>query len=432
MFVWVCCTFIHRYYSITDTFKHLPLKFFTIGLMPYVRIGQRKVLIKRKRSNSAPAVLIHEPPRKRTKRKQWTEIQMKAAIDAAKSRKCSINRAAIDHGVPVTTLKDRLSGKVKENSVPGPKRYMNDEEETELGSFLKSCASVGYGKTRKEVMRIAETHAKKTGLLRKDKITQGWWRNFVSRQGDLSLRKGDNTAHVHMDAINSETMNHYFDLLESTLKDNNLMNCPSQVYNVDESGMPLDPKAPNIVAETGTKKVRYRSTGRKGQITIVACGNATGQIMPPTIIYEAKKVNPAWTTGEIPGTMYGSSDKGWITTELFESWLKDHFIKHAVGSRPLLLLLGGHSTHNQPDVIHLARKNGIIILCLPPHATHEAQPLDCAVFSPLKAQWQKVVHDFIQSNPGEVVTKFNFNTLFAKAWIASLTPANLIAGFRTC
>ena len=57
--------------------------------------------------------------------------------------------------------------------------------------------------------------------------------------------------------------------------------------------MPLDPKAPNIVAETGTKKVRYRSTGRKGQITIVACGNATGQIMPPTIIYEAKNVNPA-------------------------------------------------------------------------------------------------------------------------------------------
>ena len=400
--------------------------------MPYVRIGQRKVLTKRKRSNSAPAVLIHAPFSKRTKRKQWTDIQMKAAIDAVKSRKCNINRAASDHGVPAATLKNRLSGRIKENCVPGPRRYMNNEEEAELGTFLKTCASIGYGKTRKEVMTIAETHAKQNGLLRKDKITQGWWRNFVSRQGDLSLRKGDNTAHVRMDAINSETMNHYFDLLEKTLKDNNLMNCPSQIYNFDESGMPLDPKAPNIVAQTGTKKVRYRSTGRKGQITIVACGNATGQVMPPTIIFEAKKVNPAWTTGEIPGTMYGSSDKGWITTDLFESWLSEHFIKHAVGSRPLLLLLDGHSTHNQPNVIRLARKNGIIILCLPPHATHEAQPLDCAVFSPLKAQWQKVVHDFIQSNPGEVITKFNFNALFAKAWIASLTPANLMAGFKTC
>jgi len=97
---------------------------------------------------------------------------------------------------------------------------------------------IGYGKTRKEVMRIVETHAKDKGLLRKDSITQGWWRNFISRQGDLALRKGDNTAHNCMDAINSETINHYFDLLEDTLKENGLMHSPSQIYNVDESGMP--------------------------------------------------------------------------------------------------------------------------------------------------------------------------------------------------
>ena len=80
--------------------------------MPYVRIGRRKVLTKRKRSNSAPAVLIHAPFSKRAKWKQWTDIQMKATIDAVKSRKCSINCAASDHGVPATTLKDRLSGRV--------------------------------------------------------------------------------------------------------------------------------------------------------------------------------------------------------------------------------------------------------------------------------------------------------------------------------
>ena len=56
------------------------------------------------------------------------------------------------------------------------------------------------------------------------------------------------------------------------------------------------------------------------------------------------------------------------------------------------------------------------------------------LFFPLKAQWRKVAHDFLQSNPGhgQVITKFNFNGLFAKAWGAALTPANLIAGFKTC
>ena len=80
----------------------------------------------------------------------------------------------------------------------------------------------------------------------------------MTRQGDLALQKGDNTAHIHMDAINSETIRYYFDLLESTLKDNGLLHSPSQICNVDESGMPLDPKAPPFVlAEGGTSKVRY-------------------------------------------------------------------------------------------------------------------------------------------------------------------------------
>ena len=36
---------------------------------------------------------------------------------------------------------------------------------------------------------------------------------------------------------------------------------------------------------------------------------------------------------------------GWITTELFQSWLCDHFLKHAISQCPLLLLLYGHNTH---------------------------------------------------------------------------------------
>ena len=396
-----------------------------------LRIGQRKVLTRRKRSRSAPAILV-SPTKPSKRRKQWSDVQMEAAIEAVQTGQSGINCAARDHGVPPTTLKDRISGRVQNNTKPGPAKYLSDKEESELSTFLKDCAAVGYGKTRREVMRIAELQAKRKGVLRKERISSGWWRQFSSRQGDLSLRRGDNTAHIRMDAINSETMDHYFDLLKSTLTDHDLMNAPAQVYNVDESGMPLDPKAPNVVAKTGTKKVRYRATGRKGQITIVACASAAGQILPPTIIFEAKKVNHAWTHGELPGTTYGCSDKGWITSDLFESWLSEHFLKHAVSARPVLLLLDGHSTHNQPEVIRLARDKEVIIFCLPPHATHEAQPLDCGVFSPLKAQWRQVAHTFLQSNPGKIITKFNFNSLFADAWLRAVTPANVMGGFKTC
>ena len=68
-----------------------------------------------------------------------------------------INRAAMEHGVPWTTLKDHLSGHVARGDNPGPAPYLNKEEEKELGVFLKKSAAMGYGKSRKQVMAIAET-----------------------------------------------------------------------------------------------------------------------------------------------------------------------------------------------------------------------------------------------------------------------------------
>ena len=399
-------------------------------LVAMARRGKRRKLHLLQRSRSAPAVFFRHSPVKR--RKQWTNIQMEKAMEAVKTG-TGINRATMECGVPRTTLKDRMSGHVEHGINPGPLPYLNKEEEKELAVFLKKCASIGYGKTRKQVLAFVESYItnNKKGL-KSSKITQGWWRNFLERQKDLSLRRGDNTSQDRMDAINSETIEHYFALLKKTLEENNLKNSPQRIYNVDESGVPLDPKGLSIVAESGSRKVRVRSTGRKGQVTVVACGNASGQFIPLMLIFDAKKLCPAWTRAEVPGTTYGLSDKGWITTELFESWLKEHFLEHAVAARPLLLLLDGHSTHFQPQLIRMARQKGVIILCLPPHTTHEAQPLDCGVFSPLKMQWRIVCHQFLQSNPGKVITKFNFNSLFSKAWLNAVTLGNVIGGFKTC
>ncbi len=72
------------------------------------------------------------------------------------------------------------------------------------------------------------------------------------------------------------------------------------------------------------------------------------------------------------------------------------------------------------------------MLCLLPHTSHETQPLDCGVFGPLKRHWMSTCHNFFQSNPGKVVTKFNFNSLFSQAWLKAVSPSNVIAGFKTC
>ena len=167
------------------------------------------------------------------------------------------------------------------------------------------------------------------------------------------------------------------------------------------------------------------------QITVLGCVNAIGQSIPPMVIFEGKYLNHQWTEGEVPGTYYGMSGKGWTDQELFRNWLKNHFLKYAVSGRPLLLLLDGHSSHYEPRSVEIAKEEDIILFCLPPHTTQDSQPLDCTVFGPLKRHWSDVCHQYQQRNPGTVISKLNFSRLFSQAWLMALSPANIIAGFRT-
>ena len=97
------------------------------------------------------------------------------------SGECCINRAALDYGVPHTTLKDRLSGCVEHGRKPGPAPYLSAVEENELGEIRKSCASIGYGR---DVMYIAESVATEKDILKNTKS--------VKVGGTISLKEKNN------------------------------------------------------------------------------------------------------------------------------------------------------------------------------------------------------------------------------------------------
>jgi len=55
-------------------------------------------------------------------------------------------RADKDHGVPVSTLHDRISGKVSHGDKPGPKPLLLVVEEQEFATFLVEVSQAGkYG-----------------------------------------------------------------------------------------------------------------------------------------------------------------------------------------------------------------------------------------------------------------------------------------------
>ena len=176
----------------------------------------------RPRSQSAPAALISEKCRKH--RKQWSEDSMVAAIEAVRGGQ-SVLCAATEYSVPRQTLADRINGRVVHGVNPGPKPFLSSMEEKELSSFLLDVAKAGYGKSKKQILGLAESVARDKGQMTGYKrISTGWFRGFMKRQPHLSLRKGDPTANVRMDCLSKETMDSYFSLLKDTLIENGIMN----------------------------------------------------------------------------------------------------------------------------------------------------------------------------------------------------------------
>lgn len=86
--------------------------------------------------------------------KGWTDSQMEQALQAVVAGDASIRRAALDYHVPKSSLGDRVSGRTAPETKSGPPPYLNAMEEGELVQFLSRCASIGYGKSRKEVLSL--------------------------------------------------------------------------------------------------------------------------------------------------------------------------------------------------------------------------------------------------------------------------------------
>ena len=194
--------------------------------------------------------------------------------------------------------------------------------------------------------------------------------------------------------------------------------------------MPLSPKAPKTVARKGDKDPSYVTSDIKAQVTMLACVNAVGDCIPPFVIFDRKKLNPAYTVGEVPNTHYGLSPKGWIDEALFQDWFTQHFLCYTPVHRPLLLLMDGHSSHVSPEMIRIAAEEKVILYVLPPHTTQKCQPLDKGVFSSLKTNWKEVCHEFITENPGRIITRYDFSALFHEAWDSSMTIKNIKSGFQ--
>jgi len=128
--------------------------------------------------------------------------------------------------------------------------------------------------------------------------------------------------------------------------------------------------------------------------------------VPPMIIYKLKRMSELLMKGSTPESIGACSSNGWINSELFIKWLH-HFIafEKPTEDRKALLIMGGHRFHKSPEAIDIARSQGLVLICLPPHTTHRMQPLDRTIYGPLKVNYNAKCGKWMTQNAGWRITQ---------------------------
>ena len=311
--------------------------------------------------------------------------------------------------------------------------------EEELVKHLVAMENMFFGVTRTELMKLAYEVAEKNdiphGFNRVSKMPgKTWYRKFMLRHPEISLRQPEATSVARASGFSNEAVGRYFTLLEKIIDEHKLT--AMRIYNMDESGISVIQKScQKVIGLKGKHQIGSISSAERGiNTTVVCCNNAAGQYVPQLVIFKRKRMT-AELSNEAPiGSVVTCNDSGWMDADTFTKWLQ-HFVDFVkpTADKKVLLVLDGQSTRvKNLKAIELARKENVIMLCLPPNTTHKIQPLDRTLLKPLQTYYDQAAERWLRTHVGRVITPYQLCGLLNEAYCKAATMSTAINGFAWC
>lgn len=315
-----------------------------------------------------------------------------------------------------------------------PTVFTKDEEKI-LSDYLLTCAASNYGLTTKETRSLAYLLAKKHNK----KVPESWEKNemagevwlklFMKRHSNLSLRLPQATSIARATSFNRTNVAAFFENYTGVLAKHTLSG--KDVWNVDETGITTVQKPDRVIARRGEKQVSAMTSAERGTlVTLAFAGNALGNYIPPMFIFPRKRFQEHFIRDGPTGSVGTANGSGWMQEDDFHFFL-EHFTNHVrpTKEQKALLLLDNHSSHMALKNIEFCRENGIILLTFPPHCTHKLQPMDRAIFGPLKKAINTACDNWMRSNAGKVMSIYDIPSITKTAFDVAITAKNISAGF---
>lgn len=274
-----------------------------------------------------------------------------------------------------------------------------------------------------------------------------WYMSFLHRHPQLRLRTPQEMEHKRIEGPTTVALQLFFMHLSHLMTvDKRVRGVaafnPAFLWNVDETWMDSMGKVSKVCGvsraralpiSTPTHESRYLSLSaqvfswdgehvyiekrpKSFHVTLTACGSASGSFLPPSLIFEGKKLEADFSKGA-PDARISVSPKGYQDGTTWLEWVK-HFIKDTKGN--CILLSDGHVTRRNNEALKLLEEAHVHVLTLPPHTTHLLQPLDVAFFKLLKTTWTDVRGEY--ERKWVPIDKTNMAAAMLEAWKRATAP----------
>ena len=359
------------------------------------------------------------------------------ALTAYRNREyTSIRATARAFSLPSTTLRRYLSGGVTRATSHVSEQYLSLAEEKVLVKYILRLDSLGNpispAFTRKLAYEIRLSRTKLSTSINPPSFPGIHLVDRLRRR--YPTIKGAYTRQLEAGRVvgtEYSVIASYFDALSTLFSEASYL--PNDIYNFDETGFSLGTSISTRVLTSSKKKTsRKRIPGRQEWITVLEGISATGRALPPLLIYTGEYTNTGWIPAFTPPNWrFSSTTKGWTSDSIGYEWLTTVFEPETKPSTPRrrLLVTDGHSSHLTAKFIAFCLEKAIDLVVLPPHSSHITQPLDVAIFSPLKTYLSRETDRLSRFDPGRI-SKVEWTTAYITAREEAFRSSSILSGFR--
>lgn len=360
-------------------------------------------------------------------RGEWSEEGMKQAVKNVLESRMTERAAAEHFKIPRTTLQRRIKSVMEgkqTNMKPAMGFYkttFEEEYEQILVGHMKDLDLRLLPLAKTEFLKLAFSLAESLKLPHRfNKATKmagkDFYYSFMKRHPELTYRKPQATSLMRCVGFNKPQVDRFFTQLRLLMDKHSFR--PSRMFNGDETGVSCVHENEKVITMKGKRQVGKMTSAERGRnVTLMFCMSATGQFIPPLFIFPRKRMNDRLMIGAPAESCAFPTSSGWMTTEAFLKWMQ-HFVSFSKPTKddPVLLLVDGHGTHKELEVILFARNNHVHMLSFPPHTTHKLQPLDRSFMKPFKGQYNHACSLWMRANAGTRINDYDIAKLVDESY----------------